>query len=123
MLLGDMLADLGDETVAAETLMALGDLPLMVALDAAARRAGETTASYAVRAVRQFADKADDDAWLSLMGALGRAHDPAAACLGRMLTWSLRRDASSPGARHSCGALAVDHTTDECATGVAHSRQ
>jgi hypothetical protein len=112
MLLGDMLADLGDETVAAETLMALGDLTLMVALDAAAQRAGETTASYAVRAVRRFADQADDDAWLGLMGALGRADDPAAACLGRMLAWSLRHDGEPAEVAHG----------RECATPMAPLR-
>ncbi|MGD9879055.1 MAG: hypothetical protein AB7F22_24025 [Reyranella sp.] len=105
MLLGDMLAALGDETEAASTLMALGDLKLMVALDGAAHRAGETTASYAVRAVRRFADQADDDAWLDLMGALERADDPAAACLGRMLAWSLRRD-GEPATRR-CNHTAV----------------
>ena len=104
MLLGDMLATLGEETAAAETLMALGDLTLMVDLDAAARRAGESTASYAVRAVRRFADRADDESWLDLMSTLERARDPAAACLGRMLAWSLRRDGEH-------AARACNHTT------------
>lgn len=105
MLLGDMLAELRDEAVASETLMTLGDLTLMVALDAAAHRAGETPASYAVRAVQRFADRADDEAWLGLMGALERAEDPAAACLGRMLAWSLRHD-GEPAARR-CNHTAV----------------
>lgn len=92
MLLGDLLAGLREETTVGETLMALGDLNLMVGIDAAARRTGETTASYAMRAVHRFANQADDGAWLDVVGALGRADDPAAACLSRMLAWSLRSD-------------------------------
>lgn len=105
MLMGDMLAGLGDETTVAETLLALGDLTLMVGLDAAAHRAGELTASYAVRAVRHFADHADEGAWLDLMGALGRADDPAATCLGRMLAWSLHCDGGGSATR--CDHAAV----------------
>lgn len=100
MLLGDLLAGLSEETTAAETLLALGGLTLMAGVDAAAHRTGETTAAYASRAVRRFADQADDGAWLDVMGALERADDPAAACLGRMLAWSLRGD----DACTTCGA-------------------
>ena len=100
MLMGDLLAGLSAEATAAETLMALGDLRLMVGVDAAARMSGETTAAYAARAVRRFADHADDEAWLDIMSALQRADDPAATCLGRMLAWSLR--AEDTCAVHGC---------------------
>lgn len=93
MLLGQVLERLGDETFAAETLVALGDLPLMVAVEEAGQRFGESAPFYAAGATRRFAAFASDDDWLALMTALERADDPGAACLRQMLDWSLRQDA------------------------------
>lgn len=95
MLLGQVLENLADETFAAEALLTLGDLPLLVQLDATARRFGESASAYAAAATRRFVDHASDEEWLALMNALERAADPGAACLRRMLAWSLRQDAST----------------------------
>jgi hypothetical protein len=92
MLLGQLLAQMGDEVFAAETLLGLGDLPLMVDVENAAERFHESTPAYAVEAVRRFEAFADDEDWVSLMGALGRSEDPGATCLRHILAWSLRTD-------------------------------
>jgi hypothetical protein len=92
MILGQVLNQLGDESFAAEALVGMDDLPLMVAVQEAGRRFGETASTYAVGAVRRFAAFADDEDWLALMTALERADDPGAACLRQMLGWSLGHD-------------------------------
>ncbi len=92
MVLGQLLERLGDEMFAAEILVGLGDLPLMVDVENAAEHLHESTPAYAVEAVRRFEAFADDEDWVSLMGALNRSRDPGATCLRQMLAWSLRTD-------------------------------
>ena len=94
MLLGQVLERLGDEVFAAETLVGLSDLPLMVEVQTAGRQFGESLGEYAVGASRRFAAFASDEDWLALMTALERADDAGAACLRHMLEWSLRHEAS-----------------------------
>ena len=55
MLLGQVLERLGDEMFAAETLVALEDLRLMVDVQAAGRQFGESIGEYASGASRRFA--------------------------------------------------------------------
>ena len=55
MLLGQVLERLGDEGFAAETLVALEDLPLMVEVETAGRLFGESPGEYAAGASRRFA--------------------------------------------------------------------
>ena len=102
MLLGQVLERLGDEAFAAETLVGLEDLHLMVEVETAGRQFGETLGEYATGASRRFAQLASDDDWLALMTALERADDAGAACLKHMLEWSLRREAA--GADQGCGS-------------------
>ncbi len=101
MLLGKVLDRLGDETVAAETLVSMGDLPLMVEVETIGGKFGESVPVYAVGATRRFAAFASDDDWLALMTALEQAGNPGAACLRHMLAWSLKRDAE--GYERACG--------------------
>lgn len=104
MLLGHVLDRLGDEGLAAETLLGLDDLPLMVEVEAIGAKFGESPPLYASNAVGRFAAFASDEDWLALMTALERAADPAAACLRQMLRWSLRRDSHADGdADPECG--------------------
>ncbi len=102
MLLGQVIERLVDEGFASETLLALGDLPLLVDVEAAGRKEGISAAVYAAAAARRFASQAADDDWLALMTALERADDPGAACLRQMLVWSLRLDAAAPAC--GCGS-------------------
>ena len=94
MLLGQMIERLADDVFAAEALAALGDLPLLVKIEAASRAQETTAVAYASEAARRFADHASDEDWLALMTALERADDPGAACLRQMLAWSLRGDSA-----------------------------
>ena len=104
MLLGQVLDRLGDEGIAAETLLSLGDLPLMVDVEVTGARFGESLPLYASNAVGRFAAFASDEDWLALMTALERTADPAAACLRQMLLWSLRQDSHAGcSAGHECG--------------------
>jgi hypothetical protein len=102
LLLGQVLERLGDEVFAAEALVALQDLPLMVEVEAAGRSFGESPGEYAVGAARRFAAFASDEDWLALMTALERADDAGAACLKHMLAWSLRHEATE--ADDGCGS-------------------
>lgn len=92
MVLGEVLERLGDEAYAAETLVALEDLNLMVQVEAAGRPFGEGIGEYAAGASRRFTQLASDEDWLALMTALERADDAGTACLKHMLGWSLRQD-------------------------------
>ena len=92
MLLGQILERLGDEVFAAETLVTLEDLPLMVEVAATGRYFGESPGEYAIGASRRFAAFASDQDWLALMTALERADDAGTACLKHMLEWSLRHE-------------------------------
>ena len=101
MVLGQVLERLSDEAFAAETLVALEDLNLMVQVEAAGRPFGEGVGEYAAGASRRFAQLASDEDWLALMTALECADDAGTACLKHMLEWSLRHDAESPD--EGCG--------------------
>ena len=101
MFLGQVLDRLGDDAFAAETLLGLGDLPLMVDIEAAGRPFGEDPSAYAANAVRRFTALAGDADWLALMTALERAEDSAATCLDQMLRWSLRQDREAATDCHS----------------------
>ena len=102
-MLGHVLERLGDEAFAAETLLGMNDLPLMVDVESVGDRFGESLPAYAVGATRRFAAFASDEDWLALMNALERAHDPGAACLHHMLNWSLARDREEHGSACGCG--------------------
>lgn len=89
MLLGDVIARLEDETIAIETLAHLDDLALVAEMTRRAESAGLSLGGYVTWAVRHFADTAPDDEWVQLMGVLGRAEDPGAACLKRAFAYAL----------------------------------
>ncbi len=106
MLLGDLLARFDDEGIANEAVLGLGDLALAAKLRAAAEGDGMTLGGYAAAAVRRYAAEASDEEWVSLMGALGRARDPGAACLRRALNHAVGAFNASAGA-----ATAIDPDT------------
>lgn len=90
MLLGDIIRNLTDETEATATLLQYGELPLLARIDAA--RGNITAGAYTAAAVARFADQADDESWVGLMGKIERSDDPAAACLRTMIEWSLKQE-------------------------------
>lgn len=95
MLLGDVLAQFNDESVAAETLLGLDDLALVARLQAQAESQGRSLGEFAATSVRNYAAHAPDEEWITLMGALGRAADPGAVCLKRAFEFMLAEAATS----------------------------
>ncbi len=89
MLLGDVIAGLEDEAVAAETVLRLGDLGLLAALQRQADESGVALGAYAAWSVRVYADNAPADEWTTLLGVMGRAEDPGAAYLQRAFSYVL----------------------------------
>jgi hypothetical protein len=90
-MLGDMLAGLDDDAQATELILGLDDLELLPAIRGQAEAEGIDLVSYAREAVQRYAAQASDEEWLTLMGLIGRADDPARACLRRAFAFALRR--------------------------------
>jgi hypothetical protein len=87
MLLGDVLARFDDEAFAAETVLRVGDVGMLARMQKQAAEEGESLGSFARSAVQRFAAAADDEAWVSLLGALARTQDPGAVCLTRAFAY------------------------------------
>jgi hypothetical protein len=83
MTLGELLVQFEDEIFAAETALCVGDLVTISALCDQAGALGLTLGAHAARAMRQYSDAATDDEWLTLVGAMNRADDPAAVYMRR----------------------------------------
>jgi hypothetical protein len=76
MQLGDLIAQLEDETVADEALIRLGDLSLLTRVAAAAAREAMSRGEFVASCVGQFAARASDEQWMTLVGRMARADDP-----------------------------------------------
>lgn len=85
-MLGDLIARLEDEAVAAEALLSLDDLPLVARVAKASASAGLPSGAYAAAAVGRYVAEADDKEWLSLIGIMTRDTDPSGAFLRRALS-------------------------------------
>lgn len=103
MLLGDLIARLDDDTVAAETLMAIGDLALVQRAHDAAIDADLDLGAFMAAAVRRYLNQAPADEWTTLMGAIDRSGDPGSALIRRALAFILdhegHRATSQPAPR------------------------
>ena len=107
MSLGEIMARLDDEAVAAEMLLSLGDLALIAAIETARVPFDESLGEYVSGAARRFARSASDEDWLQLMTGIVRSAQPAASCLSTMLRWSLAQDSRAGGGEGcACGASA-----------------
>ena len=89
MLLGDVIAHLSDETIAAETILGLGDLSLLTDMQRQAESAGLPLGAFTALLVRSFADTASDEEWTSMLGAMRRAEDPGELLLQRAFARTL----------------------------------
>jgi CO/xanthine dehydrogenase FAD-binding subunit len=94
MLLGDVLRDLQDETLAMGALAAMNDLVLLTRVRNAAGLLAETPGEYAANSVRGFADRAGDEDWQALVTAIQNSADTGQTCLAHMIDWALKRDAA-----------------------------
>ena len=89
-MLGDLLANLTDETTALETILGAGDLALLTAVRERAAAEGVDLGADVGQMVQRYAGEASDEEWITLMGALNRSADPGATCLKRAFEHELR---------------------------------
>ena len=89
-MLGDLLANLTDETTALETILGASDLALLTAVRERAAAESVDLGAYVGQMVQRYANEASDEEWITLMGALNRSQDPGATCLKRAFDHSLR---------------------------------
>ena len=89
MLLGDIIAGLEDDATADEALIALGDLALTARVADAAAREAMTRGEFVAACVGQFAANASDEAWVTVLGQMGRVEDPGRVLLRRALEAAL----------------------------------
>jgi len=90
MLLGDLLAELSDETTATEAILSVDDLPMLAAMREQANADGLDLPAYVAGAMRRYASEATDEEWITLMGLLNRSPDPGVVCLKRAFEHALR---------------------------------
>jgi hypothetical protein len=91
-----MIARLEDETVAAEALLSLDDLPLVARVAEASASAGLPPGAYAAGAVGRFVAEATDEEWLSLIGAMGRQRSGGRVPATRVVPRPVRLTGSVP---------------------------
>ena len=89
MLLGKLIKELRDESNAVETVIALGDLGLLLRVEKVAADNDLRFGEAVTRAVGQFTAHADADQWTQLMSVINRADDPGSAALKQMLNVAL----------------------------------
>ena len=89
--LGEILDRLQDRSKVYEILAESGNLPLVARLDQAADETDGDPCGVALRAVQAFTSKADDEAWVRLIGRIQNSQSPAGTCLSEMIIWSLAR--------------------------------
>lgn len=89
--LGEILNHLDDEEEIYRLLQEAGNTELVARLDEKARATSDDPCGVALKAVRAFTNRADDEAWVRLMGCIQGSPSPAGACLGEMIAWSMTR--------------------------------
>ena len=89
--LGEILARLQDEAEIDQILLESGDMPLLAQLRCRSQQEGIDQCDMALRAVEAFTRKANDEAWVKLMGRIQDTPSPAGACLSEMIAWSMAR--------------------------------
>ena len=86
--LGEILDRLQDRSQVYEMLAESGNIPLIAEMDRGQEGNGDPC-EVALRAVRAFTTKADDEAWVRLIGRIQNSPSPAGTCLSEMIAWSL----------------------------------
>lgn len=96
MMLGQIIRDLGTGQIMVALLNHADQSDLVARLDGAACRNGEDIGDYAAASLERFINRANDEAWLALMGSIeqaaGTTADPGGICLRVMLDWALREE-------------------------------
>ena len=86
--LGEILDRLQDRSQVYEMLAESGNIPLIAEMDRGHEGNGDPC-EVALRAVQAFTTKADDEAWVRLIGRIQNSPSPAGTCLSEMIAWSL----------------------------------
>jgi hypothetical protein len=97
MMLGDLIAQLEDEALAAEALLATGDVVLIARVQAAAETARSPVGAFLQEQIGRFSTCATADEWVAVMNAAGRDELPGAACLRVMLGVALAFEENGHG--------------------------
>jgi hypothetical protein len=87
--LGEILDQLQDPAEVRRLMMEAGDVAMLARLDKLASDRAEDAGAFALQAIESFTQRADDEAWVKLIGRIQNAEAPAAACLSEMLQWTL----------------------------------
>ena len=87
--LGEILDRLQDRAEVYQILAEAGNLPLIAQLDQASDESDADLCEVALCAVHAFTGKADDEAWVKLVGRIQDSQSPAGTCLSEMIAWSL----------------------------------
>ncbi|MGH6955342.1 MAG: hypothetical protein ACREEW_01600 [Caulobacteraceae bacterium] len=85
-MLGDLIAQLHRPDLAQDVLATLGP-ELAGELERRAAAAGMSTPDFVAGAVREFVERADDDAWFQLLTVIRKAEDPGLAAVQTILGW------------------------------------
>lgn len=88
-MLGEVLDRLTDRSEVFALLTEAEELGVIARLNEAAENSAQDPCNIALDAVRAFAGRANDEAWVKLMGRIQGAQSPAGACLAEMISWSL----------------------------------
>lgn len=89
--LGEILAGLSDRSEVIALLAEAGDVVAIAGINSAADASGRNPCDLAIEAVQAFTEKANDEAWVKLVGRIQDADSPGAACLSEIISWSLAR--------------------------------
>lgn len=87
---GELIAQLDRPEIAAEALAVLQDNELESTIRRYAAANDIAVADCMAGIVKSFLDQANDDAWLQLVGIMGRSEDPGLAALGAILRYCAR---------------------------------
>lgn len=87
--LGEILDQLREPSEVYQILAESGNVTLIAKLDQKASETDGDPCAAALKAVQDFAGKADAEAWVKLIGCVQDSQSPAGACLSEMITWSL----------------------------------
>jgi hypothetical protein len=87
--LGEILDQLQDPAEVRRLMIEAGDMTMAARLDKLACDPDQDAGALTSRAIEAFTKRADDEAWVKLIGLIQNADAPAAACLSEMLQWAL----------------------------------
>jgi hypothetical protein len=92
MHIGALICRLEDEDDAGLALEAIGDIALFAEVARIGEYFSESPAAYVAAAAARFANLANNEDWLTLVGALEGSDDTARALLMHMLRWAIAHD-------------------------------